>query len=227
MDILSRRLLITATFGIVFGCFAFYQAEALTRMKTKKSLIDPNLSKTALVLVADGSEDIEVATVVDVLRRADIEVIIASTSETLDVVLSKGLQVTADKMINDIGTTSDAVIIPGGYNGVKAIRSNEKAMGVLRNHVDEKKLVALICAGPLALMDLENGKRPSKITSWPSFEEKFVKNDFEWEDKRVVEDGNFLTSQGPGTAMEFALKIVKILTNDDDLVDKLKKGLLL
>jgi len=159
-----------------------------------------------MVPLANGFEEIEALTVVDVLRRAGIQ------AETIGIVGSviegsHGVRVMVDKRVNEIVPDEyDAIILPGGSPGYKNLARSNRLMEILKNFNDKNKLIGAICASPsiLAKQGLLDNK---KATIYPGNEKLLAYP----RDKPVVVDGNIITSQGPGTAMEFALKIVEVL----------------
>ena len=164
--------------------------------------------KRVLVPVADGFEEIETVTIIYVLRRAGLEVVVAGIKSG-ELIGSRKIKLIPDAMLDQIsGQEFDAVVLPGGQPGVDNLRRNASVIKILQNMNSQKKLVGAICAAPLALRDagLISGL---KLTSHPSVENDLAGSHYE--KTRVVIDGNIVTSRGPGTAMEFALKLVEIL----------------
>ena len=183
---------------------------------------------TALLLVANGSEDLEVVTISDILRRTSINLKIISVENSTVIKFSKGLKIIADHKISETIPEPDAIIIPGGFVGVETIRKNKIAMSLLQNHVQSRdKLFATICAGSLVFLDLVLKENEVKITSWPSLKHDFSSSDnLSWINKSVVVDGRFITAQGPSSAITFGVKIAEKMLDDSSVIDKLKKGLL-
>jgi 4-methyl-5(b-hydroxyethyl)-thiazole monophosphate biosynthesis len=159
-----------------------------------------------LVLLADGFEEIEAITVIDVLRRADIEVDTVGITGAW-VTGSHGIKVMADKKISEIDVEKyDGIVLPGGSKGVENLGRSSKVKEVLEKMNEKGKLIAAICAAPsvLAKFHILDNKR---ATIYPGMERELPYP----RDERVVVDENVITSQGPGTAMEFALAIVEKL----------------
>lgn len=172
------------------------------------------MSKTALVLVAQGSEEMEAVITIDVLRRGGIDVTVASISDNDVVKCSRGVNIKADaKLSAIIGNNYDAVVLPGGLDGSKAFQASNLVGEVLRRQEKEGRLVAAICAAPTALKThgIGSGK---KLTSYPNFKEELSQG-YTYSEDRVVEDGKLITSRGPGTAFEFALALVNHLVGHD------------
>lgn len=163
-----------------------------------------------LVFLADGFEEMEAICTIDILRRAEIEVVTVSINGEYGVEGSHGITLEADERFEDAVTDgADALILPGGMPGTLNLKQHqglEKCL--LEASQDGKTLLAAICAAPSVLggLDLLHGK---KATCYPGFEEQLkgaVKSEMP-----VVRDGNILTSDGPGHAQAFGLAIVEAL----------------
>jgi len=172
--------------------------------------------KNAIVLLAEGFEEVEAVTPIDYLRRAGISVTIVAVSDSaadgsLSVKGARGITVNADALLYDIlrqGQTAayDAVIIPGGMPGAANIAASKEAGTLIKEMAAAGKFVCAICAAPavvLAPLGLLSGK---KFTCYPGMEEK-VSNG-KWTDERVAIDGAIITSRGAGTAGAFAVAII-------------------
>lgn len=173
--------------------------------------------KKAIVLLADGFEDVEAVTPVDYLRRAGVDVCTASVSHNLTVTSRwGGIKLIADTTLFDIKAGQnlwDAVIIPGGMPGAVNIASSKEAAVLIQEMAAAGKLICAICASPAVVLfplGLIEGK---KFTCYPGLEEQ-VSNAF-WSDDRVVIDGNIITSRGAGTAGQFAVAIIDQLLGFD------------
>lgn len=161
-----------------------------------------------VVLLADGFEEVEALGIVDVLRRADIETVIAALREG-PVASARKVRVLPDTTIDTITAEDfDMVVLPGGLVGSDNLRADERVRRLLREFCDRGKLTGAICAAPsvLAAAGLLEGRR---ATAYPSFKDRL--GGAAYEDRPVVEDGTVLTSQGPGTALLFGLAIVERL----------------
>lgn len=160
-----------------------------------------------LIFLADGFEEVEALTVVNLLRRADIDITTVSIEDTMTVTGRSNITVEADKLIDDVDFDSaDTIVLPGGMPGTK----NLAACKVLMNHVDKyaehgKRLCA-ICAAPTVYgkRGLLKGKR---ACCYPGMEQDLLDAVVTYDP--VTVDGNFITSRGAGTAIDFALAIVK------------------
>ena len=164
----------------------------------------------ALVFLASGFEEIETTTIVDILRRAGVDVTIAGL--TPNVVEGKhGMKIVPDKPIDDVTTEDfDAVICPGGNPGYKNLRKDPRVINMVKKAFDSNKLVAAICAGPAVLSDagILKGKA---CTIYPGMENELRKGGCEPKEDMVVVDDNIVTSRGPATALPFALKLAEKL----------------
>ena len=185
--------------------------------------------KKAVVLLADGFEEVEAVTPIDFLRRAGCDVTVAGVSG--DVVTgAHGIKIRTDSSVPESHQRFDAVIVPGGMPGAENVAASTAAIELLKATNDSGALVAAICAAPavvLAANGLLNGKR---ATCYPGFEAGFEKANqkgagIDFSTNRVVGDGNLITSRGPGTAAEFALAIVRYLVGGE-AADTLYEGTL-
>lgn len=166
---------------------------------------------TVLVLLADGFEEIEAFAPVDLLRRAGIEVTTASLNENCHATGRSGITAHADKPLSAVGETLfDLLFLPGGA-GVKNLRADPRIEEIVREHHASGRWLAAICAAPTVLNDagLLVGKRYtahfSVATELPAI----------LADERIVTDGRITTSRGAGTAVEFGLHLVALLTSAD------------
>lgn len=164
--------------------------------------------KNALVLFADGSEELEAVTVVNILRRAGIAVTLAGlTAGALRG--SRGVMLMPDTTLDAVLHDSfDIVVLPGGQPGTNHLRADARVLKLVQQMSAQGKYVSAICAAPsvLASAGLLDGK---KATSFPTCLDGFPK--VHLQTAAVVEDGKLITSRGPGTAMDFALTLVERL----------------
>lgn len=166
------------------------------------------MKKRVLCLLNDGFEEIEVVTPVDLLRRADIEVVIAAMANKTATGRG-GIRIEADVLLADIDTSGfDMLFIPGGP-GVGDLRQDGRAAVLAKEFTTAEKPVAAICAAPLILMDagLLEGRR---FTAYQSVREELGGG----LDERVVVDGEIITSCGAGTALDFALALITYLAGE-------------
>ncbi len=165
-----------------------------------------------LVPLAEGFEEIEAVTIVDVLRRTDIDVITVYLDNN-PVIGAHDIPVTADKGIHEINSDDiDSIILPGGMPGSENLKNSKTIIDIVKKIYSKEKLVAAICAAPIVLghAGILHGK---KATCYPGFE-KEIKGAY-CVDKPVVTDGNIITGSAAGSALPFALEIVKNLKGED------------
>lgn len=170
------------------------------------------------LLLANGFEEIEALTVVDVLRRASIDCQMVGFEEF--VTGSHGIQVKADCVFDGDLSSYDAVVLPGGMPGSANLRDNAQLMQEIRRFQEENKTIAAICAAPIALAQagVLKGKR---YTCYDGVEKQI--QDGHYQKETVVVDGKLITSRGPATALAFAYQLVSELGGD---ADKLSEAML-
>jgi len=179
--------------------------------------------KKVLVPLANGTEEIEAVTVIDILRRADLNVLVAGLGKVIT--CSRGVRIIPDISIDEISEEMDfdAIVLPGGLEGTEKLSESLMLKSLLLKHRKMGRLIGAICAAPLVLDRvgvLENG---AMITSHPTVSEDL--SQYEYMDETIVVDGKIISSRGAGTALEFALKIVELLV-DNDCSDKISKSIL-
>jgi len=176
-----------------------------------------------LIPLANGFEEIEAITCIDILRRAEIKVITASISNSF-VTGSHDIIIKTDTHINNIKTSEiNGIILPGGMPGAINLSNNHKIIEILKVLVKEGKLIAAICAAPIVL---EKAGVLSKIkaTSYPGFEKEMLS--CKYKEDRIVLDNNIITARGPGVTLDFAMEIVNYLKGKE-MVQQLKKIMLI
>jgi len=172
---------------------------------------------TALVLVAQGSEEIEAVISIDVLRRGGIDVTVAGVDSIDPIRCSRGVVVTPDVALDSVDGDFDILVLPGGAEGAQRLALSEKVGEILRKQEKSGRFVGAICAAPIALRAhgvFEN----RQLTSHPSVKET-LEDWGEYSENPVVADGNLITSRGPGTAFPFALRIVGTLTDAQRMLE--------
>ena len=183
-------------------------------------MLNQTMKKSVLVILAPGFEEIEAITPIDILRRADIEVTVASLENDL-LVRSKGnIFVTAEVKLDDVLKKEfDALLLPGGP-GTLCLRKDERVLKLVNRFYDEKKPVGAICAAPTVLADagVLKGKR---YTAHFSTEDELTEIQ---KQSAVVKDGTIITSQGAGTAIQFAFALVETLL-EKTVADKIAKDI--
>jgi 4-methyl-5(b-hydroxyethyl)-thiazole monophosphate biosynthesis len=177
-----------------------------------------------LVPLACGFEEIEAVTIIDVLRRADIEVLVASLDDVSLVKGANGIIVETDIHIENVDVrTLNMIVLPGGWGGTHALADDANVVRILKEMDAKGNNIAAICAAPYALNKAGVLKR--NFTCYPSVEEEIRVDGYQGDKSMVVEDANVMTSRGPATAICFALAIVKKLRGDK-VYAKIKSGLL-
>ncbi len=159
------------------------------------------------VPLADGFEEIEAVTLIDVLRRADFSVSVCSASESFHVKGAHSIIIGADISVNEaLDRRWEGIVLPGGMPGAEHLRDTPAVETLLKQIFEADGLVGAVCAAPLVLghYGLLKGR---KATCYPGFEDRLTGATAV--EEPVVVDGNVITSRGPGTVMAFALKIVE------------------
>lgn len=163
-----------------------------------------------LVPLAQGCEELEAITIVDLLRRAGIQVITVGLDDQV-VTASRGTRLLPDKTIEDVLYDDfDLIVMPGGLPGADNLNENEHLHDLLKRHNLNKKYIGAICAAPkvLATAGILDNK---SATAFPGVLEKINHQHITITGAAVELDGNVITSRGPGTAMDFALKLIELL----------------
>ena len=173
--------------------------------------------KKAIVLLAEGFEDVEAVTPIDYLRRAGADVITASISNSLTVTSRwGGIKLIADNTLTELMlrgySECDAVIVPGGMPGAVNLAASKEVSALLNEMAAAGKLICAICASPVIVLSPLGLIAGKKFTCYPGMEEKAPEG--VWSDKSAVVDGNIITSRAAGTAGEFAVAIIEKLFDE-------------
>lgn len=169
---------------------------------------------TVLVPLAEGFEEIEAVSLIDIMRRGGIEVMVRSLGEELEVTGANGIVVKAEDTIYDITVDQiDMVVLPGGWGGTNLLAEDENVQSLLKAMDAKGKDIGAMCAAPFALNAA--GVLKHNYTCYPSVEEQIRLEGYQGDKKQVVQDGNVMTSRGPGTAICFALQIIKRLVGEE------------
>lgn len=163
-----------------------------------------------LVPLAPGCEELEAVTIIDLLRRAGIEVVSAGL-DAGPIKASRGVVLLPDATLDEaLEHDYDMVVLPGGGPGADRLDHDPRIESLLKKMARGGKYTAAICAAPkvLARVGLLTGKR---ATSYPGFIDKMQLPGMTYLSDAVVQDGNVITSRGPGTAMDFALHLIEVL----------------
>ncbi|AFG38529.1 DJ-1 family glyoxalase III [Spirochaeta africana] len=166
----------------------------------------------AIVLFADGFEEVEAVTPVDFLRRAGIETHMVGVTDR-DVIGSRGIRMTTDYTLDELEGAVEAVILPGGMSGAQNLAASGEVAELLQGQFAAGRLVAAICAAPAVVLSAQGYLKGRRFTCFPGLEQKVTDGQF-CED-RVVIDDNLITSRGAGTAAEFACEIIRRLSGDE------------
>ncbi|MGM0548737.1 MAG: DJ-1 family glyoxalase III [Bacillota bacterium] len=175
-----------------------------------------------LIPLASGFEEIEAITNIDVLRRAGLEVLTAGIGSK-EIEGDHGIKVKTDTTIEEVKVKDlKAVVLPGGMPGASNLGDSNQLLNIIKKLNEENKLCAAICAAPIVLeaAGILDGK---KATSYPSFDKDM--SSCNYQNDRVVIDGNLITGRGPGVAMEFAMTIVEYLI-DEETKRELQKSMI-
>lgn len=168
------------------------------------------------LLLAPGFEEVEAVTPADFLRRAGVEVRLVGIGGRL-IEGGHGISVQADLEIGELPAEVEGVIVPGGMPGAANIAASPAAMALIRRLHEQGRLVAAICAAPAVVLEPAGVLKGRRVTGFPGTEgdimsARFVQN-------RVVVDGNLVTSRGPGTAAEFALKLIELIAGREKALE--------
>lgn len=176
------------------------------------------------LFMANGTEECEALIVLDILKRADINIYTVSVNNTTlkNIITSHNVKIECDLNINEV-EESDAIcfIIPGGAKGVQNLYNNHKFKDVIKTAYKNNKIIAAICAAPSILGKLNIFTNSKEATCYPGFEESF-KNIYV--SKKVVVDNNIITARSLGSSFEFSFKILEKLTNKNKVM-QIKKSL--
>ncbi len=181
---------------------------------------------SVLLPLAKGFEELEAVALTDVMRRGGIDVRLAYIEDELhgaEVTGANGITIKADISINSVIVDDfDMMVLPGGWGGTYALAENTRVQELLREF-KEKKIVGAMCAAPYVLK--KAGVLGERYTAYPGAVEEIDHPGYV-SDEKVVEDGNVITSQGPGTAVCFGLAIVRRLVGEETM-QQIKEGMLL
>ncbi|MDF7666412.1 DJ-1/PfpI family protein [Orbaceae bacterium ESL0727] len=171
------------------------------------------ITKQAVVFLSEGCEETEAVTTIDLLTRAGIMVTIASINEDREVHCSRGVTILAQKTFSQVKDNDfDVVILPGGVKGAENFRDSPALIEKLKQTHQKGHIIAAICATPAMVLQYHNLFPNAYMTGYPSTREAFT----HWCPERVHFDQEYkiLTSQGPATSLDFALKIITVLMGD-------------
>lgn len=168
------------------------------------------------IFLANGVEDIEVFTIIDILRRAEIEIMSVSLEKNLFLTTAFNNEIKANILFEEIQIAKDDIfILPGGLQGVKNIKQHTALLNYIVQYARKGHLIAAICAAPtvLGMLNILTNK---KATCYKGFEKEL--RGAVYTDQNVVHDGNIITSKNPSTAAEFALYLVSQIKNNQTMI---------
>lgn len=179
---------------------------------------------SVLIPLAEGCEELEAVTLIDLLRRAGIDVTTASLTHQHQLTASRHVGLIADVLLEEVvDDTFDMLLLPGGQPGTNHLNHDQRIHAMIKRLHHADKFIAAICAAPMVLAEagVLSGRR---ATSYPSALQPHLWPDITLSDDAIVVDGTILTSKGPGTAMDFALLLIELLT-DKTTRDEVETGL--
>lgn len=182
--------------------------------------------KTSYLFLAEGFEEIEALSTVDVMRRAGMDVCTVSITDDKTVKGVHGVPVTADKTISEIDVEdAEWLILPGGMPGSTNLAACGKLSDMLSVQWNKQGKIAAICAAPAVVLGPLGIVRGQEATCYPSFKDELIKAGAQYVDMRVIESGNLITSNGPSSALLFAFAIVSN-TLGQDVASSVASGML-
>ena len=170
--------------------------------------------KQVLIPLAQGCEELEAVTLIDLLRRADISVITAGLDDKA-VICSRKTVIIPDTTLDQVlNKEFDLIVLPGGLPGADNLRDDQRIIQLIKKQSENNKAVAAICAAPKVLAEAGLLKN-KKATSFPNVLSSLSLTGTDITPDAIVEDGNIHTSRGPGTAMDFALHLIELLSGSE------------
>lgn len=166
--------------------------------------------KQALVFLSNGCEETEAVTTIDLLTRAGINVTSASIYNRCEVKCSRGVTILTQSTLSEVQNKDfDVIVLPGGLKGAENFRDCTVLIDMLKQAHQKGRIVAAICASPAMVLQYHNLFPDARMTGYPETKDAFI----HWQSERVYFDdkNKVITSQGPGTSIDFALKIIDVL----------------
>ena len=179
--------------------------------------------KRVVLVLAEGFEEVEAVTPIDLLRRAGVEVTVAGLNGTV-IKSARDLLISAEVTFDKVSDNFDALILPGGGVGAKNLAASEKLKALIQEMNKKGKGVYAICASPVLVVSPTGILKGKSATCYKGMEEGF-NPETKYVNQKVVIDGNILTSQGPGTSIDFALAIIEQLCGKET-AQKIKSDIL-
>lgn len=169
----------------------------------------------ALVPIADGSEEMEAVIIIDVLRRAGIDVCVASVMADRKVAASRGVELVADCHIEYCQNKPwDMVVIPGGMPGAEHMAKSRALLDIISDQISAQRWLAAICAAPAVVLAANGFITGASATCYPAFRHILDQHNVHAMIEPVSIHNKLITGQGPGTAMQFALTLVSLLVGE-------------
>ncbi|MDQ1265743.1 MAG: hypothetical protein QG635_895 [Bacteroidota bacterium] len=171
------------------------------------------MSKSVLIPIAEGTEEMEAVIIIDMLRRAGISVVVAGDKSLVH--CSRNVRIAPDMLIDELSENDiyDAIVLPGGIRGVRNLMENDLLKIVLRKNAARGMIIGAICAAPLILAQFKLIQPGTMLTSHSSIKADLEK--FKYSESPVVIDKNIVTSRGPGTAIDFSMVLITIIAGKD------------
>jgi 4-methyl-5(b-hydroxyethyl)-thiazole monophosphate biosynthesis len=165
-----------------------------------------------LTILAPGFEETEAVTVIDLLRRAEINVTVCGLNN-LQITGSHSISIICDNLLDEIDSMDfNCLFLPGGQPGTNNLKQDKRVLKIVREFHRDKKLITAICAAPTVL-HAASILKDVRVTSYPL--EKDVFTSSRYSNENIVEDGKIITSRGVGTAIEFALHLIGVLKGNE------------
>ncbi|OIW05287.1 hypothetical protein TanjilG_03676 [Lupinus angustifolius] len=185
-------------------------AVALVEQLYGKEKADEVAGPLILVPIANGTEEMEAVIIIDILRRAKADVVVASVGDKLEIGASRKVKLEADVLLDEAAKHSyDLIVLPGGLGGAEAFANSETLVSLLKKQRESNRYYGAICASPALVLEPHGLLKDKKATAFPAMSNKL--SDQSEAENRVVVDGNLITSRGPGTSIEYGLAIVEKL----------------
>lgn len=184
-------------------------------------------AKKSFIFLADGVEEVEAVATVDALRRAGMEVVTLSVTDSPIVTGATSQKLVADSLLSQVDLTdADWLIVPGGVPGAPNLHADKDVNDALLGHAAKGGRIAAICAGPAVVLAPIGILKGHKATCYPGLEGQLAAGGVTYEKTPVVVDGDLITSEGPGTTLDFAKAIIAA-TLGEEKADSTLSGMLL
>lgn len=165
-------------------------------------------------MIADGTEEVECLSVVDILRRAKIDTVLVSAGDR-QIKSSHGIVITTDKTAEQTDfSDGDLIFLPGGIPGSNNLASNKKLMSAIDEYIKSGKRVAAVCAAPAVVLGVNGFLNGKNAVCYPGYEKDLLGANVKT-GARVVTDGNVTTARGLGCSIELGLELVKLLVGEN------------